>query len=303
MISCDESKFSHFLRGHVKKLQDFHCMLRSKIVLDLQTSECQHQHQVIEHNEFLYHQPPLARTKERNQDDEVTIKATIKNGNQLEENELRITLKASSEENNDPLKEKEQEYFEEGSELKPININSNDDNDLKYAHGEESTLGQHDRSSGGTTANATTVASTKQMQAVIRILNNNNTANTIIQTHYHTVALSKAMRITEGEANLDNGSPAKDSKKDITVDKNLTSDTENEAVMIEETLSGKEEDLVLWKRKKTTSCRHPVIQACCESYKMFIYSTMMDHLITVMCQFVTLKKCQSVSLSTLPNTK
>lgn len=37
-------------------------MLGSKIVLDFQTSECQHQHEVIEHSEFLYHQSPLAIT-------------------------------------------------------------------------------------------------------------------------------------------------------------------------------------------------------------------------------------------------
>ena len=62
MISRVESKFSHFLRDHVKKLQDLHRMLGSKIVLDFQTSECQRQHEVIEHSEFLYNQSPLAIT-------------------------------------------------------------------------------------------------------------------------------------------------------------------------------------------------------------------------------------------------
>ena len=186
-------------------------------------------------------QDQIVSLKESIQDDEVSFKATVKNGDQIKEVELRMTIKTSYEENNDPLKEEEEEYFEECSELKLINIQSREDNDLKYAHGVERTLGQHDRSSGDTTAKAATGTSPSQKQADIKILGNNSTATTFIQTHDHTEAPSIARRLAEGEAKLGNGGPTKRSNKDITVEKDLTSDAEDEDMMIEETFIDKNE--------------------------------------------------------------
>ena len=58
--------------------------------------------------EFSF-QDHVVSLEESIQDDEVRFKATMKNGNQIKEVDLRMTLKTVSEENNNPLKAEKRE--------------------------------------------------------------------------------------------------------------------------------------------------------------------------------------------------
>ena len=77
------------------------------------------------------------------QDDELRLKATMKNGNQIKQVELRMTI---SEENNNPLKAEMQEYYEQGTVLNPLKLQLADD-ESKYAHMEASASTQPQSSS------------------------------------------------------------------------------------------------------------------------------------------------------------
>ena len=68
-------------------------------------------------------------------DDEMKFKAKMRNGIQIKEVELRMTI---SEENNNPPKAEKQEYYEQGTILNPIKLE--EDNELNYE--EEFDLGE-----------------------------------------------------------------------------------------------------------------------------------------------------------------
>ena len=73
--------------------------------------------------EFTF-QDQVVSLEESFQDDKMSFKATMKNGNQIKEVELKMSLKIVPEnENNNSLykvKAQKQEYFEQGSLLNPI---------------------------------------------------------------------------------------------------------------------------------------------------------------------------------------
>ena len=66
----------------------------------------------------------VTKLEESIQEDEMTLKVTMTNGNQIKEVELRMTLKKVSEENNNPVKaeKKDKEYNEQGSLLDPVSL-------------------------------------------------------------------------------------------------------------------------------------------------------------------------------------
>ena len=80
-------------------------------------------------------------------DDEMKFKAKMRNGNQIKEVELRMTI---SEENNNPPKAEKQEYYEQGTILNPIKLE--EDNELNYE--EEFDLGEQAMSSDGASGTA-----------------------------------------------------------------------------------------------------------------------------------------------------
>ena len=71
--------------------------------------------------EFMF-KDQVVSIEESIQGDKMMFKATMKNGNQIKEVELKMTIKTVSEENNNPDKEKKQEYHEQGSLLDSINL-------------------------------------------------------------------------------------------------------------------------------------------------------------------------------------
>jgi len=83
----------------------------------------------------------VTKLEESIQKDELRLKATMKNGNQIRSVELRMTLKTVSEENNNPVKAEKQEYHEQGSLLDPIKLEE-ENNELTDAYSEETELGE-----------------------------------------------------------------------------------------------------------------------------------------------------------------
>ena len=92
--------------------------------------------------EFTF-QDGVVSLEESIQDDEMSFKATMKNGNQIKKVELKMTIETVSEEkeNNNPVKteKQDQEFYEQGSLLNPIKLEETN-NDTKYAHQEECEL-------------------------------------------------------------------------------------------------------------------------------------------------------------------
>ena len=88
----------------------------------------------------------VTKLEESIQEDELRLKATMKNRNQIKEVELRMTLKTVSEENNNPVKAEKQEYCEQGSLLNPVKLEEDND-ELTDPHGEDSELGEKAESS------------------------------------------------------------------------------------------------------------------------------------------------------------
>ena len=71
--------------------------------------------------EFMF-KDQVDSIEESIQGDKMRFRATMKNGNQIKEVELRMTIKTVSEENNNPDREKKQEYHEQGSLLDSIKL-------------------------------------------------------------------------------------------------------------------------------------------------------------------------------------
>ena len=86
--------------------------------------------------EFTF-QDQVVSLEESIKDDELSFKATMKNGNQIKEVELKMTLK----ENNNPVKAEKPEYHEQGSVLDPIKLEEENEK-LKDAPKNECELGQ-----------------------------------------------------------------------------------------------------------------------------------------------------------------
>ena len=101
-------------------------------------------------------QDRVVSLEESIQDDEMSFKATMKNGNQIKEVELRMSLKTVNEMNNNPLKAEKQECYKQGSLLNPIKVPLEEDNQLKHAHREESEVITDATPSGDATAAAVT---------------------------------------------------------------------------------------------------------------------------------------------------
>ena len=85
----------------------------------------------------------VTKLEESIQEDELRLKASMKNGNQIKEMELRLTLKTVSEENNNHVhvKAEKQEYHEQGSLLDPIKLEEAN-NEFTDAYSEETELGE-----------------------------------------------------------------------------------------------------------------------------------------------------------------
>ena len=91
--------------------------------------------------EFTFQDQVLIVSLEESiQDEEMSFKATMKNGNQIKKVELKMTIGTVSEEkeNNNHVKaeKQDQEYYEQGSLLNPIKLEETN-NEMKYAQEEE----------------------------------------------------------------------------------------------------------------------------------------------------------------------
>ena len=85
--------------------------------------------------EFTFNDQVI-KLEESIQEDNMMFKATMKNGNQIKEVELRMTVKTVSVENNNPVKAEKQEYCEQGSLLNPVKLEEDND-ELTDPHGED----------------------------------------------------------------------------------------------------------------------------------------------------------------------
>jgi len=127
----------------------------------------------------------------------------MKNGNQIKEVELKLTLKTVSEENNNPLKAEKREYYEEGSFLNPIKVQFEEDNQLKYAHCEEREV--RTRTDATTSGDATAAMATGPKLKVADNTMSIKDKQLVDQGHDHNETTSMARKLTSGKATLGNG--------------------------------------------------------------------------------------------------